>query len=345
MEGSEQCGILASISWSSTGWTKPFTAQDLKKSNHGFVRAHAESADDLNFGHEVYPAESDGSYIGFSPAFNRKLRTQDVGAVFFLGTDYRHSNRRCIVGVYGRPEFCEFYRQAKHRLFKQYSFGNVRAQIEDIVFFANPVVIDAQTVAKKKLLPEGKKIAQRGFNYLTSDNVANILHLAVQQNPRDARLQRLVDRLGGDTAGDGLAGLVDAPDAGTLSGIAELEAKMRKMRPEQKQRVSTYIERGYISTLVKRHIGYKCLLCEAMGLNPIGFLKVNGEPYVEAHHVDQVANLAVGALGLANIITLCANHHRQMHYGNVQVVGSTKTQFKFQVDSRVYAIKKIKIQP
>jgi len=297
MEDIDQYGILASITWSSTGWTKPFTAEDLKKSKHGFVRKNADAADDLNFGHLLYPAEVDGSYIGFSPSFNRNLQAQQIGAVFFLSSDYQNKNRKCIVGVYGFPEFGEYYRQAKHRLFTKYSFGNVRAQVEDIVFFTTPIVIDTETVASKQLLPVGKGIAKQGFNYLTSVNVVNILRLAVQQNPRDARLQTLLERFSDDESGDGLSGLVQDPDAGTLGGIADLEAKMQNMKPEQKLRVSAYIERGRIATLAKRHTGYKCLLCEAMKLDPIGFLKENGDPYVEAHHVDQVTNLAVGALG------------------------------------------------
>lgn len=345
MEDLDRYGILTSITWSSARWTKPLTKEDLRKSKYDFVRDNGEAADHLNFGHELYPAETDGTYIGYSPMLNRNPQAQDLGAVFFLSSDYQHDNRKCIVGVYGFPEIGEVVRRAKHPLFKQFNFGNVRASVEDIVYFDKPVVIDAVTVVRENLLPTGKKISQQGFNYLTHENVINILRLAERSNPRNARIRGLLEKLGqGEEAGgEGLGGLVDDPDAGTLGGIADLEAKMRTMKPEQKQRVSTYIERGYIATLAKRQTDYKCLLCEAMKLNPVGFLKTNGDPYVEAHHVDQVANLAVGALGLANIITLCANHHRQMHYGDVQLLGSTKTQFKFRVDGQDYVLKKIRI--
>ncbi|WP_035558065.1 hypothetical protein [Hymenobacter sp. IS2118] len=345
MEDPDRYGILTSITWSSTGWTKPLTKEDLKKSKYDFVRDNGEAADHLNFGHELYPAEADGTYIGYSPMLNRNPQVRDLGAIFFLSSDYQHDNRKCIVGVYAFPEIGETLRKAKHPIFKKFNFGNVRANVDDIVYFAKPVVIDAETVVREQLLPTGKKISQRGFNYLTSDNVINILRLAERGNQRNAKLRGLLERLGheGDNGGEGLGGLVDNPDAGSLGGIAELEAKMQKMKPEQKLRVSVYIERGRIATLAKRQTGYKCLLCEAMKLKPIGFLKENGQPYVEAHHVDQVANLAVGALGLANIITLCANHHRQMHYGNVDLLSATKTQFKFRVDGKDFVIKKIKV--
>jgi predicted restriction endonuclease len=48
---------------------------------------------------------------------------------------------------------------------------------------------------------------------------------------------------------------------------------------------------------------------------PVGFLKSNGDPYVEAHHVMPVSRQEVGSLSASNIMTLCANHHRQLHYG------------------------------
>lgn len=344
MENPDRYGILASITWSSNGWTKPFTKEDLEKSKHSSVRDTGEAADHLNFGHELYPAEADNTYIGYSPAFKRNPRERELGAVFLRSTDY-HTGSKYIVGVYGFPEIGEFLRRARHPLFKRYNAGNMRADVSDIVYFDKPVVIDAEIVRHYELLPADKDIAQRGFNYLTAENVVNILRLAERNNPRNARLRELLMKLGQDEEGgsEGLGGLVDDPDAGTLSGIADLEAKMRTMKPAQKLRVSTYIERGRIATLAKRHTGYKCLLCEAMKLDPIEFLKENGDPYVEAHHVDQVANLTVGALGLANIITLCANHHRQMHYGNVDLLSSTKTQFKFRVDEKEFVIKRIKV--
>lgn len=345
MANTDRYGILASITWSSTCWTEPLTEEDLRRSKYDFVRDNGQAADQLNFGHELYPAEADGTYIGYSPMFNKTPREQDLGAVFFLSSDYQHGNRKCIVGMCAFPKIGNFGRKAKHPLFKHNNFGNIRAKVEDIVYFAEPVVIDVEMVVREQLLPADKKISQQGFNYLTSKNVINILQLAERSNRRNFKLRGLLERLRQEEGpgGEGLSGLVDAPDSGTLGGIADLEAKMQKMRPEQKLRVSAYIERGYIATLAKQQMGYRCLMCEAMRLNPIGFLKVNGNPYVKAHHVDQVANLAVGALGLANIITLCANHHRQMHYGNVQLLGSTKTQFRFRVDGRDFVIKKIKV--
>jgi hypothetical protein len=43
-----------------------------------------------------------------------------------------------------------------------------------------------------------------------------------------------------------------------------------------------------------------------VGRNPIGFLKKNGEPYVEAHHVMPVSTHQIKSLSASNVITVCA---------------------------------------
>jgi hypothetical protein len=349
MEIVDNFGILAPIAWNSTGWTQALTVGDLKTTNFGYVKEHQEAAENLNFGHLLYPAEADGSYIGYSPKLNASLTTELLGAVFFLSTDHTHGYR-CVVGVYGFPQVGTFKRKAKHKLFKKYESGNVCAQVDDIVYFDKPVVLANDVVTQQNLLPAGKSLAKRGFNYLTSENVVNLLRLAAKLNRHNAVLARLLHRLETDPVDNtdlseglsGLSGLGLNPEVNTLAGIANLEKKMQKLRPQAKEQVAVVIERGHIAAVVKRHTGYKCLLCEAMGYNPLGFIKSNGVPYVETHHVDPVANRTAGALGLANLITVCANHHRQLHYGNAGLVKQTKTQFVFVVEGQQVVIKKIK---
>ena len=72
-------------------------------------------------------------------------------------------------------------------------------------------------------------------------------------------------------------------------------------------------------TALKRANGFKCQVCEVLKMEPVGFIKADGEPYVEAHHATPVSALEVGSLSATNIMILCANHHRQMHYGAVSI--------------------------
>jgi hypothetical protein len=116
---------------------------------------------------------------------------------------------------------------------------------------------------------------------------------------------------------DDLPGLAEAKI--TADKLAAMEERYLLASPEVKARVSRRIERGPVGDLAKRATGYKCQLCQALSHDPVGFLKKSGEPYVEAHHVMPVARGQVGSLAASNIMTLCANHHRRMHYGEVEI--------------------------
>ncbi len=110
------------------------------------------------------------------------------------------------------------------------------------------------------------------------------------------------------------------PLAVELTKMADLERQALGETPKAKLKTSVTIERGPIGKAVKKANGYQCQICNALGANPLSFLKRNGIPYVEAHHVTPVAELQIGSLAASNIMTLCANHHRQLHYGDVAVV-------------------------
>jgi hypothetical protein len=127
-----------------------------------------------------------------------------------------------------------------------------------------------------------------------------------------------------------------------LDKLAAMEAKYIHASPEVKHILSKKIERGPIGAMVKKANGFKCQICEALGLNPFGFLKKNGEPYIEAHHVMPVSQKEIGSLAASNVITLCANHHRQMHYGGIDVVVNRAT-FERAIDGKSLTIPRLGI--
>jgi hypothetical protein len=114
--------------------------------------------------------------------------------------------------------------------------------------------------------------------------------------------------------------------------IEQLEERYKNSVPEVKERVSKYIERGTIAQIYKQQLDFKCQICEALGLPPHSFKKKNGEYYVEVHHVIPVSQLKEGSLSTNNLITVCANHHRQLHYGNVDLIENTSEYFLFIID-------------
>ncbi len=104
-----------------------------------------------------------------------------------------------------------------------------------------------------------------------------------------------------------------------VDDLAEIERKLLARPPMVRERVSKFIERGSIGARLKHANGFRCQICEALELEPVGFIKLDGEPYVEAHHVTPVSEMEIGSLSATNIMILCANHHRHMHYGNVNI--------------------------
>lgn len=352
MEIIENFGIISSISWNSNGWKDDPTEKDLKKSNYGFVKENAHAHEALNFGHEIYPAEEEDYYIAYTPIFNRlpnAEKSRNVSIVFFISTDYE--NKKMIVGCYGYPIIGGVNRQAEHEKFNEYDFGNVSSHIGDIIYFDNYVEINNDLAKELSLLPDGKKISQQGFNYLNSDNVLNILSLAFQKNSENKAFNDLIENLKIDTGfTKEINELVDAravikTTAGnSLKNIRALEKRMKRATPEIKERISRYIERGEIAKQIKKVTNYKCLVCEQLGENPHSFKKKNGDFYIETHHVEQVSKLKKGSLSATNLITVCANHHRQLHYGNSELLNDDDQKFVFSIEGEEIEIEKIKIE-
>jgi len=123
-----------------------------------------------------------------------------------------------------------------------------------------------------------------------------------------------------------------------------LEAKYFNATPRVKEIVSRRIERGNISKVVKKANNYECQICKALDLPAHGFKKRNGELYVESHHIIPVSELEQGSLGTLNLLTVCANHHRQLHYGDVKIVENNDEYFKILIDNKQIRINKIKIK-
>jgi hypothetical protein len=137
--------------------------------------------------------------------------------------------------------------------------------------------------------------------------------------------------------------------ADTEKQIEALEKKYKDATPEVVYKLVKTIERGSISKEIKKVYGYKCLVCEALSGKTVSFKKKKGDKedegdtYIETHHVIEVYKLIKGTLGVSNLITVCANHHRQFHFGNIEIKVNTKDILKLKIDGKEIAIKKIKL--
>jgi hypothetical protein len=127
----------------------------------------------------------------------------------------------------------------------------------------------------------------------------------------------------------------------TQSEIRALEHEYSDASPEVREIISKRIERGPVANKVKELMGYKCMICDQLGRAPISFYKKDGQPYIEAHHVIPLYKLDKGSLGPSNLITVCANHHRQLHYGDTKLLESGPDKFVFQIDGEIIKLKKL----
>lgn len=137
-----------------------------------------------------------------------------------------------------------------------------------------------------------------------------------------------------------LPSAADVPDL--TQALHDIEDKYKDAAPEVKERQSRYIERGPVGAKVKKLNDFKCQICDVLGYPPHAFMKPSGEPYVEAHHVMPVSKLEKGSLHAANIMTLCANHHRQLHFGGVEVTIAA-AEFKLELTGTQITIPRAKL--
>lgn len=135
---------------------------------------------------------------------------------------------------------------------------------------------------------------------------------------------------------------VEHPLSEELGHVAELERKALQEAPKEKLKTGLQIERGPIGAAVKKLNGHRCQICAELGLEPYAFRKKDGTPYVEAHHVMPVSERQVGSLSVSNVITLCANHHRQLHYGDVSVEINANT-FEVRLGDRAISVARLSL--
>lgn len=334
-------GLITSISKNSTGWKGEPTEEDLSSSKFDFVKINGKAHESLNFGYPKYPPESDGTYIGYAPAFNKKVREPNIKIIFFISL-FAVNDRR-IVGFYALPEItkgCNFERtQSLSPLYKKYSNGNIRVKASNIVYLKNSVPINNK-IAKGKFFKG--QLSSQGFNYLDEKGVARLFDYILKHNS-EKKIAYWKDVFSGNSQNfDEIEVYEDFFDAQNAS-IEKLEKKFCNAKPKEKSVLTKRIERGQIANRVKQLTNYKCLICEKLGLNPHGFAKRNGTYYVETHHVCPVSKQEIGSLSLPNLITVCANHHRQLHYGNVNVQ-IMKMKFVFDIEGKKIEIEKIKVK-
>lgn len=107
---------------------------------------------------------------------------------------------------------------------------------------------------------------------------------------------------------------VNKPDPAALKALIEkFNGLFAAVSPTKKVVVSEQVSRpNAISDFVKQLHNCQCQLCGSPG-----FRQQNGSLYAEAHHILELHKLIQGSYCSDNIIVVCANCHRKLHYANV----------------------------
>ena len=140
---------------------------------------------------------------------------------------------------------------------------------------------------------------------------------------------------------DGLLFLAGIDEEAVTDLLRSTPKDLDNATPRRREVVQKRWERGTEGRRAKQANGHRCQLCEALSKDPIAFHKPDGAPYVEAHHVVPVSTGGEGLLRPSNIITVCANHHLQLHFGGVAEPEDRGGHFVFRLPEGVVEIKKL----
>lgn len=113
--------------------------------------------------------------------------------------------------------------------------------------------------------------------------------------------QRLIDRVS----------QIDALNLET--GVAQIDVIAKR-----------YERDSELTKIIKRLRGNKCQICG------YSFKTKSGEDYSECHHLERLADNGLDVS--KNILVLCANHHRQFHFGDVRVFHHDEHGIKLFID-------------
>lgn len=114
-----------------------------------------------------------------------------------------------------------------------------------------------------------------------------------------------------------------------ITALKLLNEKYESCAPQKREKlVNAHIDRGQsIINALKRILGAVCQICGTEG-----FEKRDGDRYIEAHHLTQLARSTSNSLCSDNIILLCPNCHRQIHYGKEVILEDRGNQIYIQLN-------------
>lgn len=134
--------------------------------------------------------------------------------------------------------------------------------------------------------------------------------------------------------------------ADPLKILSALNKKLKNLPPKElNYRAQAFIDRGSsVTSALKKLLGAKCQICEWEGFVKKKSKNDKNESFIEAHHITQISDKQSGSLCTDNIILVCPNCHREIHYGSEFSVVSSGDSIKIQLAKHKKTIQKNSIE-
>jgi hypothetical protein len=123
--------------------------------------------------------------------------------------------------------------------------------------------------------------------------------------------------------------------------IAKFNEIYQNATPQKRITISNQIARpNAITDYLKQIQNYICQIC-----GELGFMQSNGKRYIETHHIIELHRSIPGSYCSDNIIVVCANCHRKLHYAPVDYVFVDERQIVLKINDVQYQFTRNVISP
>jgi 5-methylcytosine-specific restriction endonuclease McrA len=159
-------------------------------------------------------------------------------------------------------------------------------------------------------LPDGKGFVES----IGHDQVRNRPNPSWQNSIRkisDKAFSKILELANVDVDAGKIVSQVES-ESNALEVLSLLNTRYANVSPKDRaKKIQNHLDRGSaVTKALKSLLGAKCQICGWKG-----FEKKNGEGFIEAHHIVQLSEKKEGSLCTENIVLLCPNCHREVHYG------------------------------
>ncbi|WP_270406029.1 HNH endonuclease [Paenibacillus timonensis] len=257
------------------------------------------------------------SLYHYPKKYKNQINTGDI-FIYYQGDRYKRNNRYYFgFGVIGKIDISEDGEEYYAQILEGVPFPNkVPIYKPDGGFYES---INYSEIRKKLNPPwqnSVRKISETAFTEILK--AANVININLYQDISDIETKQ-----------------------DPIELLKSFNEKYQNLSPQKRDRVvSAHIDRGKsVTDALKKILGHNCQIC---GID--GFEKKNSDRYIEAHHLTQLSLNQIESLCSENVILVCPNCHRELHYGKTIIIEDKGTQIYIKLGNKESLINKNSIK-